>query len=167
MPIIKSARKRVRVTRKATARNVKTKRSLKTALKSFHSALSGNKKTSDAHKKAQSALDKAAKKGIVHKNKVARKKRQPPRPKLPPVSARKLRLIRSPLQRNPLLRKLQPKKPRLRSRLLRKPRPRRSNCRPLFAHPITRAPVTLAIYLTALVCYPYYLGDTTGGRNGQ
>jgi small subunit ribosomal protein S20 len=76
MPIIKSAKKRVRVARKATVRNVKTKRTLKTALKSFHAAVTGGKKTSTAHSKAQSALDKAGKKGIVHKNKVARKKRQ-------------------------------------------------------------------------------------------
>lgn len=75
MPIIKSAKKRVRVTRKATVRNVKTKRSLKTAIKAFHASLTG-KKTVGAHSKAQSALDKAAKKGVMHKNKVARKKRQ-------------------------------------------------------------------------------------------
>lgn len=76
MPIIKSAKKRVRVAKKATVRNSKTKRSLKGALKSFHSAVTGGKKTAEAHSKAQSSLDKAAKKGVVHKNKVARKKRQ-------------------------------------------------------------------------------------------
>ena len=71
MPIIKSAKKRVRVSRKATVRNVKTKRSLKTALKSFQSSLTGA-----SHSEAQSALDKAGKKGVMHKNKVARKKSQ-------------------------------------------------------------------------------------------
>ncbi|GAC1390594.1 MAG: hypothetical protein NVSMB46_00650 [Candidatus Saccharimonadales bacterium] len=77
MPIIKSAKKRVRVSQKATTRNVKTKRSLKTALKSFHAAVTGGgKKASDSHSKAQSALDKAGKKGVMHKNKVARKKKQ-------------------------------------------------------------------------------------------
>lgn len=76
MPIIKSAKKRVRVARKATVRNVKTKRTLKTALKAFHSAVTGGKKTTDSHKKAQSSLDKAVKKNVMHKNKVARKKRQ-------------------------------------------------------------------------------------------
>lgn len=76
MPIIKSAKKRVRVARKATARNVKTKRNLKSALKAFHSSLTGGKKTAGAHSKAQSALDKAGKKKVLHKNKVARKKRQ-------------------------------------------------------------------------------------------
>lgn len=76
MPIIKSAKKRVRVARKATVRNVKTKRNLKVALKAFHASLTGGKKTKAAHSKAQSNLDKAGKKGVLHKNKVARKKRQ-------------------------------------------------------------------------------------------
>jgi ribosomal protein S20 len=71
MPIIKSAKKRVRQTRKATSRNASTKRSLRSALKSF-----GKKPSASSHAKAQSKLDKAAKKGLVHKNKVARKKRQ-------------------------------------------------------------------------------------------
>lgn len=71
MPIIKSAKKRVKQTRKATARNVKTKRGLRSALKDFV-----KKPTASSHSAAQSNLDKAAKKGLVHKNKVARKKRQ-------------------------------------------------------------------------------------------
>ena len=77
MPIINSAKKRVKITKKATVRNAKTKRSLKTAIKAFHSAVAGGKK--DARKlesKAASTLDKAAKKGVMHKNKVARKKSQ-------------------------------------------------------------------------------------------
>jgi small subunit ribosomal protein S20 len=77
MPIIQSAKKRVRVSTKAAVRNSKTKRSLKTALKAFHAAITGG--TKDARKvesKAHSALDKAAKKGVMHKNKVARKKSQ-------------------------------------------------------------------------------------------
>jgi ribosomal protein S20 len=77
MPIIKSAKKRVRTAEKAAVRNSKTKRSLKTALKSFHKALStGSKDTAELHKKAQSALDKTAKKGLSHKNKVARQQKQ-------------------------------------------------------------------------------------------
>jgi len=71
MPIIKSAKKRVKVARKATVRNAKTRRSLKTALKAFVA-----KPSASAHAKAQSQLDKAANKNVVHKNKVARKKRQ-------------------------------------------------------------------------------------------
>lgn len=76
MPIIKSAKKRVRVARKATVRNVKTKRNLKTALKAFQASLSGGKKSDEALKKAQSTIDTAAKKGVMHKNKAARKKAQ-------------------------------------------------------------------------------------------
>lgn len=77
MPIIKSAKKRVRVAKKSTIRNVKTKRSLKTALKAFHAAVtSGKKDAAKEHATAQSNLDKAGKKNVMHKNKVARKKRQ-------------------------------------------------------------------------------------------
>ena len=76
MPIIKSAKKRVKVAQKAAVRNSKTKRSLKAAVKAFAAALTGGKKVSEAHAKAQSELDKAAKKGVMHKNKAARKKAQ-------------------------------------------------------------------------------------------
>lgn len=71
MPIIKSAKKRVKVANKAAIRNSKTKRSLKTALKSF-----GKKTTNENHSAAQSNIDKAVKKGLVHKNKAARMKKQ-------------------------------------------------------------------------------------------
>lgn len=79
MPIIKSAKKRVKVARKATVRNVKTKRSLKEAIKSFQISLTGKKSAvqrTEALKTAQSALDRAGKKKVMHKNKVARKQRQ-------------------------------------------------------------------------------------------
>jgi small subunit ribosomal protein S20 len=69
MPIIASAKKRVRTTRKATVRNSKTKRSLKSALKVF--AKSPSSKSVSGF---QSQLDKAAKKGVIHKNKAARLK---------------------------------------------------------------------------------------------
>ena len=69
MPIIKSARKRVKVTQKATIRNAKTKRLLKESLKTLT-------KTTNAEnlKLAQSAIDRAAKKNVIHKNKAARLK---------------------------------------------------------------------------------------------
>ncbi len=78
MPIIKSAKKRVKVATKATIRNSKTKRSLKTAIKSFTAALNASDKQEAvaALDKVQSELDKAGKKGLMHKNKVARKKAQ-------------------------------------------------------------------------------------------
>lgn len=71
MPIIKSAKKRVRVARKASVRNSKTKRSLKSALKLFAKST-----TTKAHSSVQSNLDKAAKHGVIHKNKAARLKKR-------------------------------------------------------------------------------------------
>ncbi|MDB5168726.1 MAG: ribosomal protein [Candidatus Saccharibacteria bacterium] len=71
MPIIKSAKKRVKVAKKATIRNSKTKRSLKTALKAFVKS-----PTAKSHSAATSATDKAVKKGLIHKNKAARMKKQ-------------------------------------------------------------------------------------------
>lgn len=71
MPIIKSAKKRDKVAKTAAIRNSKTKRSLKEALKLF-------KQTSNDknHRSAQSSIDKAAKKGVIHKNKAARLKKR-------------------------------------------------------------------------------------------
>lgn len=71
MPIIKSAKKRVRTAKKATIRNSKTKRSLKNALNIF-----AKSPTAKSHSAAQSKLDKAVKRGLVHKNKAARLKKQ-------------------------------------------------------------------------------------------
>jgi small subunit ribosomal protein S20 len=78
MPIIKSAKKRVKVAQKATVRNAKTKRSMREALKAFTKALSGNNaaQIAEAEKAAVSAIDTAAKKNVIHKNKAARKKAQ-------------------------------------------------------------------------------------------
>ena len=71
MPIIKSAKKRVKTAKKATIRNSKTKRSLRSALKLFAKSPSAK-----AHSTSQSELDKAVKKGVIHKNKAARLKKQ-------------------------------------------------------------------------------------------
>ncbi len=71
MPIIKSAKKRVRTATKAATRNSKTKRTLREAIKSFHASITGNNANS-----AQSAIDLAVKKGVISKNKAARKKAQ-------------------------------------------------------------------------------------------
>ncbi len=71
MPIIKSAKKRVKVAKKAAIRNSKTKRALRSSIKAFVANLG-----SDDARAAQSALDKAVKKGVIHKNKAARKQRQ-------------------------------------------------------------------------------------------
>jgi small subunit ribosomal protein S20 len=75
MPIIKSAQKRVRTARKATIRNLKVKRTMKTAIKALDKVVkSGKKSAGDEYSEAASAIDTAAKKGIIHKNKAARQK---------------------------------------------------------------------------------------------
>jgi ribosomal protein S20 len=71
MPIIKSAKKRVRTARKAAIRNSKTHRSLKSALKTF-----AKKPATASLSEAHSNLDKAVKKGVIHKNKAARLKKR-------------------------------------------------------------------------------------------
>lgn len=75
MPNIEAAKKHVRVTAKRTARNKATSSALKTALKKANVALADNAQNkneiiNDAIKK----IDKAAAKGIIHKNNAARKK---------------------------------------------------------------------------------------------
>lgn len=70
MANIKSAKKRVRVIQAKTLQNKMTKSALKTAIKK-----------ADSCEKADIALaikkvDQAASKGIIHKNKAARKKSQ-------------------------------------------------------------------------------------------
>lgn len=78
MPIIKSAKKRVKVAAKANIRNAKTKRTMREALKAFSKAVtSGNvKKIEETQKAAMSAIDRATKKAVIHKNVAARKKAQ-------------------------------------------------------------------------------------------
>ncbi len=74
MPIIKSAKKRVKVAAKARARNLRTRRNMREALKAFAKALEGGKPAEVAKAQAavMSALDTAAKKNVIHKNKAAR-----------------------------------------------------------------------------------------------
>jgi len=76
MPIIKSAKKRVKVSKSKTVANAKTKKSLRGSLKAFHAAVTGKKAVDANHSKAQSSIDIAVKKGVISKNKAARKKRQ-------------------------------------------------------------------------------------------
>lgn len=78
MPIIKSAKKRVKTAAKANVRNAKTKRTLRDSLKAFAKALSAGKpeQIAKAQRDAVSAIDQAAKKNVIHKNKAARQKAQ-------------------------------------------------------------------------------------------
>lgn len=78
MPIIKSAKKRVKVASKANARNSRVRRAMRETLKAFTRALEEGKpgEIAKAEREAVSALDTAAKKAVIHKNKAARKKAQ-------------------------------------------------------------------------------------------
>ena len=66
MPNIKSAKKRVLVSGVRNERNKADKSALKTALKKFEAE--------SAYKVAVKSVDKAAAKGILHKNNAAHKK---------------------------------------------------------------------------------------------
>ena len=76
MPNIKSAKKRVELSKIANARNKAAKSELKTVVKKFEAAVSeGDRKVADAaYKEAVKSVDQAAKKGLLHKNTAARKK---------------------------------------------------------------------------------------------
>ncbi|ACL70038.1 30S ribosomal protein S20 [Halothermothrix orenii] len=78
MPIIKSAKKRVRITEKRTAYNREWKEKIKQAIKEFEKVVEeGNVEEAEAKlREASKILDKSAGKGIIHKNKAARKKSQ-------------------------------------------------------------------------------------------
>ncbi|NLM85898.1 MAG: 30S ribosomal protein S20 [Clostridiales bacterium] len=75
MPNIKSAQKRVRVTKKKNLRNRMVKTGVKTAVKKYTLAL--NSDLASAPEKlsaAAAALDRGVAKGVVHKNTANRKK---------------------------------------------------------------------------------------------
>jgi len=75
MPNIKSAVKRAQLNKLQNLRNTAAKSALKTAIRRFEDALSNNvENAAEALQKASRALDKAAAKGLIHKNKAARKK---------------------------------------------------------------------------------------------
>jgi len=69
MPVTKSAKKALRVDRRRTVVNRKIREKLRVALKEARQDLS---KTNI--EKAQSVLDRAAKKNVIHKNKASRLK---------------------------------------------------------------------------------------------
>lgn len=69
MPITKSAKKKERQEKKRRAKNTAWKRLFKKTLKAYK-----EKPSSDDLNKAQSTIDKVAKRNIIHKNKAARLK---------------------------------------------------------------------------------------------
>ena len=70
MPNIASAKKNMRKTRAATVRNRAQRSALRTALKKAKAATA----TAEDRLKAVSLIDRAARKGLVHRNAAARQK---------------------------------------------------------------------------------------------
>jgi len=72
---IKSAIKRIRSSERKRARNKPVRTALKTYVRSAQAQIvAGNDTSAEAVVNAISALDKAANKGIIHKNQAARRK---------------------------------------------------------------------------------------------
>lgn len=76
MPNIKSASKRVQIAKVRNAKNKADKSALKTDLKKFNAAVTeGNREAAGAaFKVAVASVDRAASKGLLHKNNAAHKK---------------------------------------------------------------------------------------------
>jgi len=76
MANIKSSAKRVLLTEKATAKNRAAKSLMKTNIKKFDAAATAGDRTAaeSAYKVAVKTVDRAASKGLIHKNKAARRK---------------------------------------------------------------------------------------------
>ena len=76
MPNIKSAKKRVLVNQAKAMQNKAAKSALKTDIKKFEAAVvEGNRSEAEgAYKVAVKSIDKAAAKGLLHKNNAANKK---------------------------------------------------------------------------------------------
>ena len=75
MPNIKSAIKRVKVTKTKTTNNLTKKSALKTSIKKCKEAIATNDAAaSEIVKSAVKSIDKAAAKNLLHKNTAARRK---------------------------------------------------------------------------------------------
>lgn len=75
MPNIKSAKKRVQSSRANNERNKAARSALKTAVKKADAAIEAKADNAEAAvKEAVASIDKAAGKGLLHKNNAARKK---------------------------------------------------------------------------------------------
>ena len=76
MANIKSSAKRAQIIQKTTAKNKAAKSLIKTNIKKFNAAASeGNPEAAgSAYKTAVKTVDRAATKGLIHKNKAARRK---------------------------------------------------------------------------------------------
>lgn len=71
---IKSGIKRVEIAERNRQRNVAVKSEVKTRIKQVTAAIDGSGELSSASVTAVSAIDRAARKGVIHPNKAARLK---------------------------------------------------------------------------------------------
>ncbi len=76
MPNIKSAKKRVLVSKVNNAMNRAAKTEMKTMIKKFEAAVVAGEGVDAAYKTAIKTIDQGVAKGILHKNTAARKKSQ-------------------------------------------------------------------------------------------
>ncbi len=76
MPNIKSAKKRVLVSQKKALQNKSTKSALKTTIKKYEAAIAAGDAAAarTLYPEVVKATDRAAAKGLLHKNNAARKK---------------------------------------------------------------------------------------------
>ncbi len=75
MPNIKSAIKRVKVTRTKTLQNAMAKSALKTSIRKCRESVENNSaNVAESFKHAVKTIDKAAAKNLIHKNTAARRK---------------------------------------------------------------------------------------------
>ena len=76
MPNVKSAKKRVKVSEIKRARNIGAKSAIKTYIRKYQTAVAEGNSDNAAilYNKVSSMMDKAAGKGIIHKNTAARRK---------------------------------------------------------------------------------------------
>ena len=75
MPNIQSAKKRVKVSEKKNLRNRIVKSGVRTSIKKFDAAVAADPKAAQTQLNATvAAIDKAATKGVIHKNAANRKK---------------------------------------------------------------------------------------------
>ena len=76
MANIKSSAKRALLIQKATAKNRAAKSLMKTNIKKFDAAASGGDRETaeNAYRTAVKTVDRAATKGLIHRNKAARRK---------------------------------------------------------------------------------------------
>lgn len=78
MPIIQSASKRMRQNQTRYQRNLRYKRAMRSEVKAVNEAINAGNETEarSRQQSAQKAIDKAVKRGIIHRNTANRKKSQ-------------------------------------------------------------------------------------------